>query len=242
MSNRRTTSSRKQTSRAKLAKRREPKGTQKPEVDLEKKRATLAQVSRVYSTLEGRISTFEKKATASVQQLFANDQELKGGMSSAEFNLRAHQKVLNAICLELERFRMMFQAILPPEQKDILSTPVVQMSDVTLPPEEEGGDPVVVRRPNWPYYHEQVEKDLKILAELEVQAAAEAKAERERREQEEAAEKAKQAEQEQEAEAVMDSGEMVELPAEIEEGAKEEAQDEPPQDGEFPEDAAIFGG
>lgn len=228
--------------KTKLAKRREPRGNQKPEVDLEKKRATLAQVSRVYSTLEGRISAFEKKATASVQQLFANDQELKGGMSSAEFNLRAHQKVLNAICLELERFRMMFQAILPPEQKDILSTPVVQMSDVTLPPEEEGGEPVVVRRPNWPYYHEQVEKDLKILADMEAQAAAEAQAERERREQEEAAERAKQAEQEQEAEAVMDSGEMVELPAEIEEGAKEEAQDEPPQDGEFPEDAAIFGG
>lgn len=242
MSNRRTSSSRKQASKERLAKRRAPKGAQKPEVDLEKKRATVAQISRVYSTLEGRIAGFEKKATSAVQQLFANEQELKSGMSSAEFNLRAHQKVINAICLELDRFRMMFQAILPPEQKDILKESIVQMSDVTLPSEEEGGDPVVVRRPNWPYYHGQVEKDLKILAALEAQAQAEAKVVAEKAEAERLAAQSEKIEADLEAEAVMDSGEMVELPAEIEEGAKEEAQNEPPQDGEFPEDAAIFGG
>jgi len=197
--------------------------------------------------LEGRISTFEKKATEAVQQLFRNDQELKGGMSSAEFNLRAHQKVLNAVCLELERFRMLFQAILPPEQKAILDESIVQMSEVTLPAEE-GQEPKVVRRPNWPYYHEQVEKDLKILAELEAQQLAEAKAEQERLEQEKAAEKAKQEEQALAAEAVMDDETVeAELPADIAElgeGGKEEAQDEPPHDNndDLPEGAAVFGG
>jgi len=245
MSHNRTKAGRRQASREKLAKRREPKGSQKPETDLERKRATVAQVARVYSTLEGRLSAFEKKTTAAVQQLYANEEELKGGITSAEFNLRTHQKVLNAICLELERFRLLFQAILPPEQRDTLDQPVVQMAEVTLPPAQEGGDPVVVRRPNWPYYHEQVEKDLRILAELEAQKIAEAKAAAEAEAREKEAVKAAEEKAALEAEAVMDDGEEGELPeeiAELGEGAKEEAQGEPLPNNEFPEDASIFGG
>lgn len=198
--------------------------------------------------MEGKITSFEKKVTESVQQLYANDRELKSGVSSAEFNLRSHQKVLNAICLELERFRMLFQAILPPEQREVLDESIVQISEVTLPPEEEGGEPKVVRRPNWPYYHDQVEKDLKILAELEAQQRAEAKAEQDRLEQEKAAEKAKQEELALKAEAVMDDEAVeAELPADIAElgeGGKEEDQDDLPHDtnDDLPEGAAVFGG
>jgi hypothetical protein len=240
MSNNRTRAARKQVSKEHLTKRREAKGSKPPEVDQERQRASVAQLTRVYSILGGKIDTFEKKATASVQQLYANNESLKGGLSSAEFNLRAHQKAINAVCLELERFRVVLKAILPPEQREALEESVVQMSEVYLPPAEEGGDPVVVQRPNWPYYHAQVEKDLQILAEVEAKRREDEQIENERL----VAETRAAAETEVMAESAMDDasvkGELPEV-VELGEGVKEEAQSGPPSDG-FPEEAVIFGG
>lgn len=241
MSNKRTKSARKQIAKEHITKRREPKGDQTPKIDPERQRASVAQLTRVYSILDGKFGTFEKKATDSVQQLYANNEALKGGLSSAEFNLRAHQKAINAVCLELERFRVVLQAILPPEQREALAESVVQMSEVYLPPVEEGGDPVVAQRPNWPYYHAQVEKDLQVLAEMEAKRREEERVENERI----VAETRAAAETEVMAESVVeDTSVKGELPAEVSElgeGAKEEAQDRPPDSG-FPEEAAIFGG
>jgi hypothetical protein len=203
----------------------------------------VAQLTRVYQALAGQFQALDKTVKASVTDLYHNQSELQQGMSAAEFNLRAHQKAINAMALELEQIRLLLQAVLPDTQQAAV-TPVLEMTDVTLPPEEEGGDPQVVRRVNWPYYHEQVEKDLRILAELEAQRLAEEKAAREAEEARRAEEEAAQKEADIQAEAVIgDEDGDEELPEELaEDGAKEEAQGPPPEDDGLPEGATVFGG
>lgn len=107
----------------------------------------------------------EKRVQDNVTQVWSNQEELKGGMDAAEFNLRAHQKVLNALAIELERLvQHLNDEVFSTEHK----VEVLELADVKLPAED-GQEAQVVRRLNWPYYHEQVEHDLKILAELEAQ-------------------------------------------------------------------------
>lgn len=107
-------------------------------------------------------SDLEKRVQESMQQVWGNQEELKGGMDAAEFNLRAHQKVLNAFAIEFENLLMhLNDEVFRQEHK--LS--VLELADVTLPPEADEA-PVVVRRLNWPYYHDEVESDLKLLSEV----------------------------------------------------------------------------
>ena len=105
----------------------------------------------------------EKRTQDSIEQIWANQEALKDGMAAAEFNLRAHQKVLNAFAIE-------FESLMQHLNDEVFKTEhqlhVVELSDVTLPADE-GEEALVVRRLNWPYYHNQVESELKAIAELD---------------------------------------------------------------------------
>jgi hypothetical protein len=205
----------------------------------------VAQLTRVYQTLAGQNQSLDKMLRSSVTDLYTNQAELKQGMSAAEFNLRAHQKAINSMALEIARMKDFMLALLPESPtKAELQQPILEMADVTLPPDEEGGEPQVVQRVNWPYYHEQVEKDLKILAELEEQRLAEEKAAQEAEAARKAEEEVSQKEADIEAEMVIGAEEGDEdLPQELAEGeAKEEPQGAPPDDDGIPEGATVFGG
>ena len=167
MTKSRTKSDRRQKQKERIAMRRKAKGDVAPTVDLEKKRATVAQVTRVYQALQGQIQTMDETFRGAVKSLYANDEELKNGIAASEFNLRAHQKAINALALEFERIRELALVLIPESQtKEKLQEMILEMANVTLP-SEDGQEQQVVRRVNWPYYHEQVDRDLKLLAEEE---------------------------------------------------------------------------
>lgn len=90
-------------------------------------------------------------------------------MEAAEFNLRAHQKVLNSLAIEFERLVTHLNDEVFKTEHELV---VLDLADVTLPADV-GEVPLVVRRLNWPYYHEQVEKDLHVLKEAEAWEASE---------------------------------------------------------------------
>lgn len=113
----------------------------------------------------------EKQVRENIKQVWDNQEEIKGGMDAAEFNLRAHQKVLNALAME-------FEALVTHLNDEIFKTEhemhVLELADVTLP-SDAGEESQVVRRLDWPYYHEQVEDDLKIIKKIEEQKDSEKK-------------------------------------------------------------------
>lgn len=82
-------------------------------------------------------------------------------MDAAEFNLRAHQKVLNAFAIE-------FEALIDKLNEEVFKEEyrlrVLEMADITLG--SDGGSQVV-RRLDWSYYHREVEADLEALAKSE---------------------------------------------------------------------------
>jgi membrane protein involved in colicin uptake len=159
-------------------------------------------------------------------QVHGNHEELLQGLNASEFNLRAHQKVLNAMAMDMERIARALELDPPLEH--------LQMADVPVAPQK--GDEIqqTVRRIDWPGYHTEVEADLKRIAEIEKQRAeAEKKA---------AEEEAERLRKEKEAQAAAD--------LESAERAKEEPEPEtataeaPPEteDPEYPEGASVFGG
>lgn len=111
----------------------------------------------------------EKRVQENVTQVWDNQRELKGGMDAAEFNLRAHQKVLNAFALEFEELVSRLNGEVFKEEYKLS---VIEMADVTLTPDADGEEQVV-RRLNWPYYHKEVEADFKVLADFEAKKTEE---------------------------------------------------------------------
>jgi len=162
-------------------------------------------------------------------QVHTNHEELLQGLNASEFNLRAHQKVLNAIAIDMEQTRKFLAALIPDgPTKDELLKPVLQMADVPVAPQQGDELQQTVRRIDWPGYHSEVEADLKRIAEIEKQRA-------------EAQKKAA----EEEAQRLREESEKAKAEAEVK--AKEEAQQEaapPPQDEDpgVPEGATVFGG
>jgi formyltetrahydrofolate hydrolase len=110
----------------------------------------------------------EKKVQENVTQLWNNQSELKGGMDAAEFNLRAHQKVLNSLAIEFERLVTHLNDEIFKTEHELL---VLELAEVTIP--SDTGEAVrVVRRLDWPYYHTQVDKEMRALKEAEELRAA----------------------------------------------------------------------
>lgn len=116
----------------------------------------------------------EQRTRNDIGQLWQNQEELRNGLSASEFNLRAHQKMLNAVAVDFLALRDAVAAS-GVELPDM----VTRMAEVELPPVEEGGEPEKVFRPNWPEYHKMIEEELRILAEAEAEAEAEEEAKEE---------------------------------------------------------------
>ena len=109
------------------------------------KRKTNPPKAKAVSNVQAKVTqeqldSVTKQFTQALGQLWKNQQEIKAGMDAAEFNLRAHQKVLNSIAMTML-----------------------------------GGESSLVysdSRVDWPYYHTQVEEELKAIMEEEKRKAA----------------------------------------------------------------------
>lgn len=86
----------------------------------------------------------------SLREVFDNQTSLKAGLDSAEFNLRAHQKVLNATARELES--MVEEPDATTGKKLIFVESTMVESDL---------------RVDWAAYHQHVENDLVEIRKLE---------------------------------------------------------------------------
>ena len=117
--------------------------------------AKQAHVNNAVNFMLQQYGSLEKRVQENVTQVWDNQRELKGGMDAAEFNLRAHQKVLNAFSLEFEE---LVSRLNEEFFKEEYKLSVIEMADVTLTPDADGEEQVV-RRLNWPYYHKEVEAD-----------------------------------------------------------------------------------
>lgn len=197
-----------------------------PKQDPTRVRVTLAQLTEVHRQAVGGLTQLRQEVAQNLAQVHGNHEELLQGLNASEFNLRAHQKVLNAMALDMERIAAALELDPPFEN--------LQMADVPVAPAKGDELQQTVRRIDWPGYHTEVEADLARIAEIEKQRAeaqkkaAEEEAERLRQE------KAKQAEEQLKA---------------SEEGSEDKEEPEPeaeapPQkeDPEVPEGATVFGG
>ena len=105
----------------------------------------------------------ERRVAENVQQLWDNQSEISKGMDAAEFNLRAHQKVLNSLAIEFERLVTHLNDEVFKTEHELS---VLELAEVTIPCDT--GEAVrVVRRLDWPYYHTQVDKEMRVLKEAE---------------------------------------------------------------------------
>jgi hypothetical protein len=207
MSGKKTKQARKQN--GKVAK---PSGSRTPHKDPARQRVSLQQVDNAFTAMVQQQQMLEKKVSHAINTLHQNDLDLKGGLDSAEFNLRAQQKVVNAIAIDVEHIHEMTKKVLAVLAPDIAMPAIeTKMIDIELESAKEDKPAVVVRRVEWAYYHAEVDSDLKLLAEEEKKAQEEAAAEAE-----------KQA-----------------AGVEAKEGATEPLPDKNP---ELPEGASVFGG
>lgn len=142
-------------------------------MDLARRRANLQQLENAFQLMQQQLKHTVEKVAHSFGQQHANVVSLKSGLDSSEFNLRAHQKVLNALAIDLEDLRRRLNEIVP------AMTHETRMVGV----EVDGG---TLRRVDWAHYHEEVSADLKALVEAQ-------KLEEERVRQEAEAAKAKEA-------------------------------------------------
>ena len=148
-----------------------------PSPDHERQKASVAQLNGLAEQFQGAMDNLTERATASITQLHQNDMELEAGISSSEFNLRAHQKAINDLALDMDIILKIVAAInkkIDPESEwpGVLSH--VALADVPIP--QEDGSKKTYRRVNWAQYHARVENDLKILKEAEKKAKEEAEA------------------------------------------------------------------
>jgi len=143
-------------------------------------RVTRGELLGVQMTLQNHLQVLQQQTSQSVQQLWQNDGELRDGNRAAEFNLRAHQKVLNAFAVDLtfvsKAMQLLVNQFVPEENRgDFQDELVTTLKDIEYT--DDDGSIKVVRRINWIYYHELVEEDLKVIAEQEAAAKAVADAE-----------------------------------------------------------------
>lgn len=106
----------------------------------------------------------DQRVKDNVTQVWGNQEALKAGMDSAEFNLRAHQKVLNALAIELIE---LVNRLNDEHFKTEHTLKALEAGDTGVPSEH------VVQRVDWEYYHREVEKDLEALSAAEESVAEE---------------------------------------------------------------------
>jgi hypothetical protein len=121
---------------------------QNPNATLSRRRVTLEEFERAFNFLVKKIEDLSVILDNSSTRLWTNQVELKNGLGSSEFNLRTHQKVINALILDLAPMNIL----------NGLQITKHSINDVT--------SSVV----DWSYYHTEVEKDLNILKEQEIKS------------------------------------------------------------------------
>lgn len=175
MSNKRTEAGRKAKRKkvAKVAKAQEkaskaakgPAKRKQPGPDLAKQKASLQHLENLRRHLVANAAKLKQEVTQNLTQTHQNHVELQQGLDASEYNLRAHQKVLNSMAIEIEKIVAMLNdlgAYVPDwDGKERLEFSDLKMKDVAL---DKG---TTVRRVDWPFYHQQVDKDLAILAQYE---------------------------------------------------------------------------
>lgn len=161
-----------------------------PKNDPEKQRATVAHLGRLHQILINQMKGLEQRVADSFGQEHRNVQALKSGLDSSEFNLRAQQKVINALSLEIMEIYRWLEGLMShlnkqqPEGEPQFKIPVIEhleTKEVAIPTEAEDGEKgtLTLKCIDWAFYHAEVEKELKKMVELE-------KAEQERRDAERA--------------------------------------------------------
>lgn len=130
--------------------------------DLHKQKATVHQFVQLAQEAQDAHKNLATKTNKAVNELWRNQQEMLQGLGASEFNLRAHQKVMNAFALELED---LFKHLPMPAGANIeVRKSFLAMKEI---PKDDGS---VVRRIDWEYYHAQVDEELKAIAEEEKKA------------------------------------------------------------------------
>jgi len=135
--------------------------------DPHKQKATLAQFATLAQEAQQAHQQLAQKANRAIAELWKNQQEILQGLSAAEFNLRTHQKVMNAISLELDSLSKR------------MPMPVGMAIDAApsfLVKKEFTVDGQASLKVDWTFYHRQVEEELKAMREAEKAAAKEAAA------------------------------------------------------------------
>ena len=157
--------------RKKSPKAEKEKGSRVPKVDPNRQRATIQQLNNAVNFLFGRIQDLDKRVGEAFQQFWKNEQELKAGMDSSEFNLRSHQKVLNGVCVDVRTLGDYLYQLTEKTHPELVPLPTapsaLYMVDVTITPATETAPAETSPRVNWALYHAEVERDLLELAAIE---------------------------------------------------------------------------
>ena len=137
--------------KVKKHKKKKQKGDQVPKTDPKRKRATLFDVTKVWqiaktsiNEVHAAVNKLSDEVSRAVKDLWTNQQHLSIGVSSAEFNLRAHQMVLNSIVADLGHLKDSFKWLR-----------VVEVNSVM--------------RIDWAHYHKEAADEIKKITEFEMQ-------------------------------------------------------------------------
>ena len=103
--------------------------------------------------MQSALAKLSQEVQLTAAQLYQNDQNIKAGLDAAEFNLRTHQKVINAL------------------SQDILAGPCASTAlferveiELAATSDHPAGTTTNI---NWPKYHGYVEDEMKAMAEEE---------------------------------------------------------------------------
>jgi len=112
--------------------------------------------------MHSELAKLSQDVQLAIAQLFQNDQNVKAGLDAAEFNLRAHQKVINAVAVDVLDY------VIGKDPVNQLPTRISTVS-VEMPMTETAPAHTSVSV-DWPKYHKFVEDEMKAMAEEERKA------------------------------------------------------------------------
>jgi hypothetical protein len=107
--------------------------------------------------MHAELSKLSQDVQLAVGQLFQNDQSLKTGLDAAEFNLRAHQKVINAVAVDVLDYVI---------NKDPVFQLPTRINTIAVEEPMTDSAPAHTRvSVDWVKYHGYVEAEMKAMAE-----------------------------------------------------------------------------
>jgi hypothetical protein len=171
--------------KAEKEKRAKPIGKRTPTPDPKRVKVTLEQMGRLHAHFQQMMQTLQESTRSSFTQQFENIKALAAGLDSSEFNLRAHQKVLNSVVLDqLHLFQVintmatdLNQLLVAAQGEDAELYETVEPQHIALTEIADEDGEVVDYRVDWPFYHQQVTDDKEEAERLQKEAEEKAKAE-----------------------------------------------------------------